>query len=815
MAYRNIEIYAVQPKAATNLVTNPSFELATTGYTAVGASSSIARTATNGYQRRGAYGLDITPTANAESGVYFATVTLTSGTTYTFSCDVKDVAAQTFSINFVAADGSPSGTAVTWTGDGYWKRKAVSWACSSSETYRLYLTRASVNSTTHFYTDGWQCEAGAESTYFDGDMRGYIRGRTDFYWTGTPHASTSVRTAMTRQGGTLTRLRDYCSISGIMGLGMETVQNNASEVSGDGSYYQNTRAVERTLDISVDFYSQSGGYTTIAANRAAVVAAIQPDNVPLNEPMRLLVQLEDSSGNPSSDMCAIDCLYSSGLEQNLTNTAQVLERAVISFTAFDPFVKSEAQAGSTLTLSATLADSAYLVYRTAAGVWTSAGVVNGAVYCLAEDANGRIYAGGAFTSIGGVAANRVAYWDGAAWNAMDTGLAAAVYALAVGPNGYIYAGGAALAPGGATSSVAVWNGSAWAAPMGGGNDPTVTVYALKFGATGHLYIGGSFASASGDTVNGICRWDGADYYALGSGFASGTVRAIEVKSGKVYAAGDVANTGVQMWNGSAWTDLEVSFDDYVYSLAFSVYGPLYAAGVSTPGAATICAFDRWNGASWQWADPAGVSFGYASTEAVRCVRADPRGGLYFAGSILRFGVPTDMPASAEIVKLFGSSWQYLDINLTIAGGEYISDVLPTASGQLWLAGNWVETDATAASTTSITYSGARTWPVIKFTGPGVLENITNYTTGQVVTFNGLTLLAGEKATLDLRRGQISFTSTFRGNLMSYISTGSDMDWGLIAGTNVIGVTMLAGTTGDSAAVAWWSPAYHTFDTVAR
>ena len=51
-----------------------------------------------------------------------------------------------------------------------------------------------------------------------------------------------------------------------------------------------------------------------------------------------------------------------------------------------------------------------------------------------------LYAGGYFTTAGGVAANNIAKWDGSAWSALGSGMDGAVYALAVsGTN--LYAGG--------------------------------------------------------------------------------------------------------------------------------------------------------------------------------------------------------------------------------------------------------------------------------------------------------------------------------------------------------------------------------------
>ncbi len=54
--------------------------------------------------------------------------------------------------------------------------------------------------------------------------------------------------------------------------------------------------------------------------------------------------------------------------------------------------------------------------------------------------SGSVYAGGRFTTSGGITTNYVAAWNGSAWSAVDNGMNAQVYALAV-CNGVLYAGG--------------------------------------------------------------------------------------------------------------------------------------------------------------------------------------------------------------------------------------------------------------------------------------------------------------------------------------------------------------------------------------
>jgi hypothetical protein len=95
------------PEEGTNLWTNPSWETNTTGATAVG--GSVARSTTR--QRRGAYSLAITPTAGTGDGAYFGTVSLTSGTTYTYSIDIYGAAGVPYKIHFATTSGVQVGGA--------------------------------------------------------------------------------------------------------------------------------------------------------------------------------------------------------------------------------------------------------------------------------------------------------------------------------------------------------------------------------------------------------------------------------------------------------------------------------------------------------------------------------------------------------------------------------------------------------------------------------------------------------------------------------------------------------------------------------
>jgi hypothetical protein len=97
-------------------------------------------------------------------------------------------------------------------------------------------------------------------------------------------------------------------------------------------------------------------------------------------------------------------------------------------------------------------------------------------YVLALAVSGsNLYAGGIFTTAGGVPANYIAKWNGSSWSALGSGMNNWVQALAVSGSD-LYAGGSFTTAGGTTAnSIAKWNGNSWA-PLDsgmGGSFPSV------------------------------------------------------------------------------------------------------------------------------------------------------------------------------------------------------------------------------------------------------------------------------------------------------------------------------------------------------
>lgn len=112
---------------------------------------------------------------------------------------------------------------------------------------------------------------------------------------------------------------------------------------------------------------------------------------------------------------------------------------------------------------------------------------------------------------GGVLADCIARWEGSAWSALGSGVRGdypAVFALAVDGSGNLYAGGHFEEAGGVpAANIARWDGSAWSVAgsgvSGGGDYPSVHAHALDGSA---LYAGGNFSVAGGVPSYHIARW---------------------------------------------------------------------------------------------------------------------------------------------------------------------------------------------------------------------------------------------------------------------------------------------------------------------
>lgn len=237
----------------------------------------------------------------------------------------------------------------------------------------------------------------------------------------------------------------------------------------------------------------------------------------------------------------------------------------------------------------------------------------------------KLYAGGIFSTAGGVAAQGVAMWNGSAWSPLGSGMNGMVESLAIFDDGAgggpaLYAGGSFTIAGDvAANYVARWNGTAWQ-PLGSGMNWEVRALAAFDDGRGGgpaLYAAGAFDTAGGVTAHSIARWNGTGWSSLGGGANNGMNNAINAlavvgngagggsslyATGHFTTAGGVAANRVARWNGLTWSPLSSGLNGNGHALAAvdDGSGPaLYAGGLfTTAGGTAANRVARWNGTSW-------------------------------------------------------------------------------------------------------------------------------------------------------------------------------------------------------------------------
>ena len=379
-----------------------------------------------------------------------------------------------------------------------------------------------------------------------------------------------------------------------------------------------------------------------------------------------------------------------------------------------------------------------------------------------------VFAGGSFATAGGVVSASIARFDGNRWNAVGQGAGYTVYALATsGTN--LYVGGSFLQPRQTNYAlvnayrIARWDGYQWFTLGSGVNDE---VYAIACSGT-NVFIGGRFISATQPnsstlTVNGIARWDGTAWNALGSG-VSGNVYAMAVVGTNLYAGGfftiggSVNATNLARWDGANWHSVGGGVQpSYTQVNALTTDGTnLYVGGgFSSAGGITVNKIARWDGSLWN-ALGAGVN-GF-SVNALAW-----SDGYLFAGGIF---TAAGGNSAICIAKWDGSTWSALGSGVTnstifnaglnaiaIAGTNvYVGGAFSHAgSGQSYYFGRWTDASlAEAPPRMAIQLTGGNamvSWPLSA-------SAFTLQSAGRLAS-NGWASLAGPFAT---NGGNITFT----------------------------------------------------------
>ncbi len=137
----------------------------------------------------------------------------------------------------------------------------------------------------------------------------------------------------------------------------------------------------------------------------------------------------------------------------------------------------------------------------------------------------QLFAGGKFDWADGVRATNIARWDGVRWHALGEGLADQVESLAVFQN-ELYANAAV--------AISKWNGTRWVEVARSDMPGLVLASDERY-----LYAGGTFLEIGGIRANRIARWDGRNWFRLGSGLS-------EPEGAGPYGVGTLASNGAEV-----------------------------------------------------------------------------------------------------------------------------------------------------------------------------------------------------------------------------------------------------------------------------
>jgi len=205
-----------------------------------------------------------------------------------------------------------------------------------------------------------------------------------------------------------------------------------------------------------------------------------------------------------------------------------------------------------------------------------------------------------------------------------------------------------------------------------------------------VYVGGNFRTVGGVIVNGVARFDGLRWSALGSGLGATDIAwAMAYRGSDVYvggsmiSAGGLSVTNVARWDGTNWFSLGSGLHGNVFTLTF-FGGVLYAGGDFTnAGAVAINHLARWDGTNWL---PLGSGVVGASNVLVKVLRTDGT-NLYVGGTFTNAGGV----AAINLAKWDGTNWSGFNGGIGDTTGG-VGDILLDGSniyvgGQFVTAGN--------------------------------------------------------------------------------------------------------------------------------
>lgn len=791
--------HVIQPEATTNLISNPSPQVALSGTTSNGVSTRVTTQA-----RRGRYSQLVAPSSvlcrqeESRTG-------LTIGQVYTFSRDLYGEAGFQFELRIVSGSTTYTKSIIA---TGRWQRVWVSGVATQTS---IVCTTAVVNHTKPFYIDGAQLEAKAyPTTYCDGNQVGF---RSDDYaWSGIPYSSTSTRSALSSHGGRMLAFADLGAVvKAVAGLAFLTTTPITTPLTTGGAVVNAVNPDTTSFSLTVQ-YPEVKSEIERGQAMATMRQLLRPSPLGTGrvQPTMLMYEPQDDCGDQIGDRLWIPCYWEGDpIEQGAWPNSE----SVYNFTLYMPMMLGLNRVAS-LDSQATIAstnDLGLTQRRRDSNAWIRLNSSNDGtapyVYAIEPRRNGGIFVGadtGRYFG-GSLTVRGIVQFDGSTWSNVGPNMAnGPIRAIATDAGGTIYVGGqhTNLAP--LSPNIARWDGTSWNTLSSGTNG---SVNAIAIAGDGRVFIGGSFTTSGGVSTPGVAVYNPQTntFAALGSpgtGVTGGAVYSLAISprgflyvGGDFTAAGGVANTnGIAVWNilTSSWQSIGNVAPMTVLTVQKLLFGPdnrLYMGGQFTSvNGVTVNGLAMWNGAQWL---PVGPVTG--TSNVVAALDFD-RDGLLYIGGLLSNNT---LYPNQNLVRWNGS--QFLPADMTWGSGSpAIQTVRSTAEG-MYVGWGSQTTAVSGLFTSANTITNTSTMtisPVIRIVGSATsyttITEIVNYTTGTRIFFNQGTfgssnLLPNETLTITTTQGQVSVVSSVFGVQYNRVLNGSDLPlFKLATGANILG-----------------------------
>lgn len=400
-------------------------------------------------------------------------------------------------------------------------------------------------------------------------------------------------------------------------------------------------------------------------------------------------------------------------------------------------------------------------YNTTTGVWSPHGNPNADVRALEQYtglafASARLYVGGTFTSIGGIAtAGAVRYSPSATtWTSLGTPVAGAscnhLFVRSTGISSHQVAAVWNWAGGGDLSREAfVLNSTTWNSINGA--SPS-NCYAIS--VHGGQYVVGRSTELVYDEY-ALLRWNDAQWAPLNQTGMLGTGTqslVFEPTTGDLIAGVTVLDTSGNPFNTSiarrasttgVWTFMDGTFEliqsepSNINAIVVSPSGVVYAGGrFALIDGNPVANIARWNGTGW-------VSLGTGVNGTVYALLTIPNGDLIVAGDFTEAGGV----ARARIARWNGMAWSSLAEGIP-ANGSYVFALAQLPNGNLIAGGDFLVAGGVVAH--NIAQWNGTTWTTLGSGTNGRVHSLASTSDGSVYV-GGVFSTAGGVPAVNLAR----------------------------------------------------------------